>query len=160
MLLIIIGIFFIVAFTSFVYSSQDFDGLFTMDVPLGKHYEDQSYCYQNKPLGCAKQYVDANDENCIIDEDEFAVYYYDDSLVFGSESNVAEHSVHVLTTTFLYEFYGEDGNLLILENQVEGMQNLPLYVVGAINDDGSKVVFVGGYDLNKLKNYAKSVKFE
>ena len=51
LLLIIIGIFFIVAFTSFVYSSQDFDGLFTMDVPLGKHYEDQSYCYQNKPLG-------------------------------------------------------------------------------------------------------------
>jgi hypothetical protein len=40
------------------------------------------------------------------------------------------------------------------------MRNLPEYVVGVTNDDGSKVVFVGGYDLNMLKKYAKSVEFK
>ena len=40
-----------------------------------------------------------------------------------------------------------------------GMHNVPEYLVGVTNDDGSKMVFVGGYDLNMLKSYANSVKF-
>ena len=40
------------------------------------------------------------------------------------------------------------------------MRNVPKYVVGLTNDDGSEVVFVGGYDLNNLNQYVNSIRFE
>ena len=158
LLIVILALVCVTAVNSFATSSQDFDGLFTMDVPLGQHYSDLGWCYSNKPLGCTKQYCEDNSD-CVIGKDDFAVYYYDDSQLSVGESNVADHSLHVLTTTFLYDFYQSDGDLIILHNDI-GMRNLPEYVVGVTNDDESKVVFVGGYDLDMLKKYADSVEFK
>ena len=157
-LMVIMALVCITAVNSFASSSQDFDGLFTMDVPLGQHYSDLTWCHSNKALGCTKQYCEDNSD-CVIGENGFAVYYYDDSQLSVGESNAAEHAVHVLTTTFIYDFYQSDGDLIILHNNIT-MRNLPEYVVGVTNDDGSKVVFVGGYDLNNLKRYADSVEFK
>ena len=41
-----------------------------------------------------------------------------------------------------------------------GMRNMPPYLVGTANDDGSEAVFVGGHNLNDLKRYAHSVEFK
>ena len=158
LLMVILALVCVTAVNSFATSSQDFVGLFTMDVPLGQHYSDLTWCYSNKALGCTKQYCEDNSD-CVIGEKDFAVYYYDDSRLSVGESNAAEHALHVLTTTFIYDFYQSDGDLIILHNNIS-MRNLPEYVVGVTNDDGSKVVFVGGYDLNMLKKYAKSVEFK
>ncbi len=158
LLMVILALVCVTAVNSFATSSQDFDGLFTMDVPLGQHYSDLTWCHSNKALGCTKQYCEDNSD-CVIGEDDFAVYYYDDSRLPVGESNAADHAVHVLTTTFIYDFYQSDGDLIILHNNID-MRNLPEYVVGVRNDDSSKVVFVGGYDLNMLKKYAKSVEFK
>ena len=158
LLMVILALVCVTAVNSFATSSQDFDGLFTMDVPLGQHYSDLGWCHSNKPLGCTKQYCEDN-SNCVIGEDDFAVYYYDDSQLSVGESNAADHSLYVLTTTFLYDFYQSDGDMIILHNDI-GMQNLPEYVVGVRNDDSSKAVFVGGYDLDMLKKYANSVEFK
>lgn len=158
LLMVILALVCVTAVNSFATSSQDFDGLFTMDVPLGQHYSDLTWCHSNKALGCTKQYCEDNSD-CVIGEDDFAVYYYDDSTLPVGESNAADHAVHVLTTTFIYDFYQSDGDLIILHNNID-MRNLPEYVVGVRNDDSSKVVFVGGYDLNMLKKYAKSVEFK
>ena len=158
--LVLIVIFALVAITavnSFTTSTQDFDGLFTMDVPIGQHYSDSVLCISNKPLYCTKKYCE-DDSGCEIGEHDFVVYYYDNSQLFEGESNAAEHAVHAATTTFLYEFYNRDGDLIVLYNDL-GMHNVPEYLVGVTNDDGSKMVFVGGYDLNMLKSYANSVKF-
>lgn len=130
-----------------------------MNVPLGQHYSDAVWCYSNKPLGCAKEYLNDDDANGVIDEDEFAVYYYDDSQVRGGYSNAADYSIDVLTKSFVYDFYQSDGDMLVFNNDI-GMTNLPKYVVGVRSADNSKVVFVGGYDLDMLKSYASSVKFK
>ena len=143
---------------SFATATQDFDGLFTMNVPIGEHYSDAVWCYSNKPLGCAKEYL-KDDFDGVIDEDEFAVFYYDDSQVAGGYSNAADYSIHVLTTSFVYNFYQSEGDMLVFYNDI-GMKNLPEYVVGVRSDDNSKAVFVGGYDLDMLKSYASSVKFK
>ena len=158
-LIVILALIGVTAVNSFATSSQDFDGLFTMDVPIGQHYSDSAWCFSNKPLGCAKQYTEDDDPNCVIDKDEFAVYYYDNSQLVSGESSAAEHAGNVLTTSFIYEVYQRDGDLLILHNDI-GMTNLPEYLVGVTNNDGSKVVFVGGYDLGMLKSYASSVKLK
>ena len=152
LLMVILALVCVTAVNSFATSSQDFDGLFTMDVPLGQHYSDLT------SLGCTKQYCEDNSD-CVIGKDDFAVYYYDDSRLPVGESNAADHAVHVLTTTFIYDFYQSEGDLIILHNNID-MRNLPEYVVGVRNDDSSKVVFVGGYDLNMLKKYADSVEFK
>jgi hypothetical protein len=156
-LIVILAIIGVTAVNSFATSSQDFDGLFTMDVPIGQHYRDVTWCHSNKPLGCAIQYW-YDDPNGLIDKDEFAVYYYDNSQLWSGESNAWEHAVNVLTTSFVYNVYQTDGGFLVLHNDID-MSNLPEYLVGVTNDDGSKVVFVGGYDLNMLKSYASSVQF-
>ena len=158
LLMVILALVCVTAVSSFATASQDFDGLFTMDVPLGQHYSDLGWCHSNKPLGCTKQYCEDNSD-CVIGENDFAVYYYDDSQLSAGESNAADHALHVLTTTFLYDFYQSDGDMIILHNDI-GMQNLPEYAVGVRSDDESKVVFVGGYDLDMLKKYAGSVEFK
>ena len=158
LLIVILALIAITAVSSFTTATQDFDGLFTMNVPIGEHYSDAAWCYDNKPLGCAKEYLKDDDPNGVIDEDEFAVYYYDNSQVSGGYSNAADYSVHVLTTSFVYNFYQSDGDMLVFYNDI-GMTNLPEYVVGVRSDDNSKAVFVGGYDLDMLKSYANSVEF-
>ena len=37
---------------------------------------------------------------------------------------------------------------------------MPQYLVGKVNEDGSKAVFVGGFDLNNLKKSADSIEFK
>jgi len=139
-------------------STQDFDGLFTMKVPFGKHYSNVAWCLPSGRLGCLNEYWDDDDVDCNIGEDEMVIYYYNNSRLLEYESNAWRHTTDTLTKSYLYYFYQNDGNLVVLKNDI-GMKMLPEYVVGVSNDDGSEVVFVGGYDLNMLKNYARSVEF-
>ena len=141
-----------------LYSTQDFDGHFTMKVPLGKHYADVAWCWANGALGCAAEYWEDN-AGCEIDGNEMVIYYYNNSQLVDGESNAFQHAVDDLTISYFYELKQNDGNLMILTNDV-GMTNMPPYLVGKQNDDGSEVVFVGGYDINNLKNYANSIEFK
>ena len=138
-------------------SSQDFDGNFTMDVPMGKHYSNVAWCWSNGALGCADEYW-ADDAGCDLRENDMVVYYYDNSLLIGGESNAWQHAVDDLTTSYLYEIFQDDGNSLVLKTDVF-MHNTPPYLVGKPNEDGSKVVFVGGYHLNDLNRYIDTVEF-
>ena len=157
-LLIVIIFSSITVINAFSSSNQDFDGLFTMDIPTGQHYSDVAYCKPNGELGSVKEYWEDN-SNCEIDKNEIVIYYYDSSLLVECESNTWEHVINNLMGSYLYKFYQKDGNKLILTNDL-GMRNVPKYVVGLTNDDGSEVVFVGGYDLNNLKQYVNSIRFE
>lgn len=139
-------------------SSQDFDGLFKMDVPIGQHYSNVAWCRANGALGCANEYWEKN-AGCEIDGDEFVVYYYNNSQLVGVESNAWEHSINTLTTSYLYKIRQNDDDSIVLTNDIE-MRNLPKYLVGKVNSDGSKVVFIGGFNLNDLKKCADSVEFE
>ncbi len=138
-------------------SNQDFDGLFTMDVPLGQHYSDVAWCWANGALGCAKEYWEDN-AGCEIDGDEIVIYYYNNSLLVEGESNAWQHAINDLTTSYLYEIYQNDGDSILLTNDI-GMSNMPPYLIGKVNDDGSKAVFVGGYNLDVLKKYSDSIEF-
>lgn len=139
-------------------STQDFDGLFTMNVPLGHHYSDVAWCRSNGALGCAKEYWE-DDSGCEIDGNEMVCYFYDNSQLVEGESNAWQHAVNDLTVSYLYKVYQDDGNSLVLTNDI-GMRNMPPYLVGKVNEDGSKAVFVGGYNLNNLKKSADSIEFK
>ena len=139
-------------------STYDFDGLFTMDIPIGKHYSNAAWCKPSGGLGCANEYWEDN-AGCEIDQDEFVVYYYNNSILCDGESNAWQHAVNGLTTSYLYDVYQNNGGMLVLTNDI-GMRNLPPYIVGVTNDDGSEVVFVGGFNLDDLKKYASSVNFK
>lgn len=137
--------------------AQNFDGLFTVDVPVGQHYSNVAWCLPNGRLGCANEYWEDN-ADCEIDGNEIVIYYYDNSLLVEGESNALQHALHGLNTSYLYKIHGRDGNLFVLSNDI-GMRKMPPYLVGVANDEGSEVVFVGGNNLNDLKRYASSVKF-
>ena len=139
-------------------STYDFDGLFAMDVPAGQHYSDVAWCRANGALGCAREYWEDN-AGCEIDGNEFVVYYYNNSQLVEGESNAWQHAINDLTGSYLYTVYQDDGDSIILTNDI-GMRNMPQYLVGKVNGDGSKVVFVGGYDLDDLKKYADSIEFK
>ena len=139
-------------------STYDFDGHFTMNVPLGKHYSDVAWCRPNGALGCAAEYWE-DGAGCELDKNEFVVYYYNNSLLVEGESNALQHSLNGLNTSYLYKIEQNYGNLFVLTNDI-GMRNMPPYLVGTANDDGSEAVFVGGHNLNDLKRYAHSVEFK
>lgn len=147
----------IIALFAFQNNAQDFDGDFTMNVPMGKQYYDASYCLPNGRLGCVKEYWDVN-TGCEMGENDIVVYYYDNTCLVEGETNAWQHAIGTLTTSYFYKSYQDEGNLVILSNDI-GMRNMPLYIVGVANEDASKVVFVGGYHLDDLKHYANSVKF-
>ncbi len=139
-------------------NTQDFDGNFTMNVPIGKEYYDASYCLPNGRLGCVMEYWDVN-SGCQMADDDIVMYYYDNSCLVKGETNAWQHAIDTLTTSYLYKPYQNEGNLVILTNDI-GMSNMPPYIVGVTNNDQSKVVFVGGYHLDDLKHYANTVKFK
>lgn len=152
LLLPFIALIFVAVVSSVTIANQDFDGLFTMNTHIGEHFTEVWSCYQSKPLGCNKLYWEDNSDG------ELILVYYDDSNLMSYESNAWQYAINILNTTYLYKFYEEDGNLIVLTNDIT-MRNLPPYLVGVSNDDGSKAVFVGGYNLGELKTYAKSIEF-
>lgn len=141
-------------------STQDFDGNFTMDVPLGNHYRNVVWCLSNGhgALGCADEYWEDN-AGCDLNVNDMVIYYYDNSLLYDGESNAWQHTVNDLTRYYLYEIYQDDGNSLVLKTDY-CMHNTPTYLVGKVNGDGSKVVFVGGHKLDDLKKYADTIEFK
>lgn len=157
MLLIIIAFISIMAIGP-INSTQDFDGQFTMDIPMGQNFRDVAYCLPNGALGCSREYLD-DDTGCELEDDDIMVCYYNDSYLVEGESNAWQHAVNGLTTSYFYEIVQDDGNSLVLTNDI-GMRMMPPYLVGVKNDDASKAVFVGGYHLDDLKKYANSVEFK
>ena len=139
-------------------SSQDFDGNFTMNVPFREHYTNVAWCWANGALGCADEYWEDN-AGCDLDENEMVIYYYDNSLLCDGESDACQHALNALTTSYLYDLYQNDGNSLVLKTDLN-MHNTPTYLVGKANADESKVVFVGGHNLNDLKKYADTIEFK
>lgn len=131
--------------------SSDFDGLFSMNVPVGQKYHEVAYCLPNGGLGCALEYWEEN-AGCEINGNEFVVYYY-------NGSDTLDNTLNSLTSSYLYQYKSSEGDLMILQNQIEDMRNLPLYLVGKASGDGNQVVFVGGYHLDDLKKYANSIEF-
>ena len=155
--IIILAIILLMLVFPFISSNQDFDGLFTMDVPIGKHYSDVAWCWANGGLGCENEYWADDDSDGIISDGEIVVYYYNNSLLSQGESNALEHSLNVLTKSYLFQPQ-QDSDFIILTNDV-GMKAVPSYLAGVSNDDGSEVVFVGGRNLNDVKHYASTVEF-
>lgn len=100
-----------------------------------------------------------DDTGCELEDDDIMICYYNDSYLVEGESNAWQHAVNALTTSYLYEIAQDDGNSLVLTNDI-GMRMMPPYLVGVKNDDASKAVFVGGYHLDDLKKYANSVEFK
>lgn len=154
--LIIIVLIFVVAIFSLPLSNQNFDGLFRMNVPLGKHYSDTAYCWSNGGLGSAREYWEDN-AGCDIEDGDIVVYYYDSSILGAGESNAFQHAVDGLTTSYLYKAHRE-GDLIILTNDPD-MTKMPPYLAGVSNEDGSEAVFVGGRSLDDVKRYANTVEF-
>lgn len=140
-----------------IHSTYDFEGLFTIDLPSGQDYWNVAWCHPGGALGCHKEYWE-RDAGCEINPGEVVIYYYDTSLLPDGQSNVGQYAVNVLNTTYLYYFYQNDGDLVVLRNDI-GMRRVPQYMVGTINEDGSEAVFVGGCDLDVLKEYARTVEF-
>lgn len=158
LLVVILILISITAIFAFQNNTQDFDGNFTMNVPLGKQYYDVAYCLPNGRLGCVKEYWDVNG-GCVMGENDIVMYYYDDSCLVEGETSAWQHAIGTLTTSYLYDYFQNDGDLVILTNDI-GMNNMPPYIVGKSNNDESKVVFVGGYNLDDLKHYANSIEFK
>lgn len=142
---------------SFNFANQDFDGKFTMNVPIGTHYSDTAYCLPNGKLGCVGEYWPDNSD-CVIDDGDIVVFYYNNSLLQDGEANAYEHALGTLTNSYLYHLEQRDGDLIILTNSIE-MQNLPPYLAGKVSGGGNEVVFVGGKNLNDVKRYANSIEF-
>jgi len=155
--IMIFAIVFLTAQFALSHSNQDFDGHFTMDVPFGKHYSDVAWCRANGALGCKCEYWE-DDAGCELDDGEIIVYYYNNSLLVEGESNAWQHAVNDLTTSYLYDIYQNDGKSLILTSDL-GMRNMPPYLVGKVNHDGSKAVFVGSRSLDDAMHYADTIEF-
>ena len=85
------------------------------------------------------------------------VYYYNNSLLLGGESNTLEHVLNGLTTSYLYQA-SKEGDLMILTND-EDMTKMPPYLAGKSSENGDEVVFVGGRSLNDVKHYANTIEF-
>ena len=155
--IMIVALVFAGAAFAITHSTQDFEGLFTMDVPLGKHYRDVAYCWPSGGLGSTREYWEVN-AGCDIEDGDIVIYYYNDSYLIEGESNALQHAVNALTTSYLYESHNE-GNLIVMTNDLD-MRKMPPYLAGVSNDDGSEAVFVGGRNLNDVKHNASSIEFK
>lgn len=157
-IIVILAFIGLVAVHSIQPSRENFEDLFEMDVPQGQHFEDKAVCLPNGRLGCTKEFWEVN-SGCEMGKNDIVVYYYDNSCLVDGESNAWEHAIFALTKSYLYEPYKREDNLVILTNDL-GSSSMPPFIVGTHNDDGSKVVFVGGYNLDDLMKYAKSIEFK
>lgn len=156
-IIMILAIVTLTAIFALTASNQDFDGHFTMDVPLGKHYRDVAYCLPSGGLGCKCEYWEDN-AGCYIEDGDIVVYYYNNSLLSEGESNAFEHAINGLTTSYLYKAH-QDGDLMILTNDID-MKALPPYLAGKSTESGDEIVFVGGRNLDDVKHYANTIEFK
>lgn len=145
------------ALSSLNFASQDFDGLFTMDVPLGQHYSNVAWCKPSGGLGCLNEYWEDN-AGCDIEEGDMVIYYYNNSGLVDNEANAREHALNTLTTSYMYEYNGNDGDLIVLTNDID-MKAMPPYLVGKSSGDDSEIAFVGGKNLDDIKRYAGTIEF-
>lgn len=155
--IIILSIVSLMCVFSISMSAKNFDGHFTMNVPMGKQYRDIAYCLPNGGLGSIAEYWDVN-TNCEIEDGDIVIYYYNNSLLSDGESSAWQHALNGLTTSYLYQRAPDDGNLVILTNDID-MKGMPPYLAGKSNEDGSEAVFVGGRNLNDVKLYANTIEF-
>lgn len=157
LIIIILAVISLMAIHAINSSSQDFDGHFTMDVPLSKHYHDVAYCRPNGGLGCKCEYWEDN-AGCDIEVGDIVIYYYNESVLAEGESNVYEHAVNALTTSYFYKAY-MDGDLTIMTNDGD-MSAMPTYLAGKSTQNGDEAVFVGGRSLDDVKHYADTIEFK
>lgn len=139
------------------YTNQNFDNLFTMEFPLGKEYVDISSNRSSGSLGSAREYVDNNSDGNLRQGD-INIYYYDTSLLNSSQTNLLNHVLDDLTSTYSYQLNQNETDLIILQNENE-MCGMPFFLAGKASDDGSKVVFAGGENLSELEQYVKTIEF-
>lgn len=136
------------------YDTQFFDGSFNMTVNLGKVYVPS---HSNGSLGSVREYTDNNSDGNFRQGD-INVYYYNESVLKDNETDVLEHVLNELTDTYSYQINGNDGDLIILQNDKD-MCGIPFFLVGKSSSNASKVVFVGGQNMNDLTGYAKTIVF-
>lgn len=136
----------------------DFEGFFHMAFDKNMNFTRKDSMVDE--LGCTCGYV--NDE-----KDIFIYYYSDDKEVGVYENRINRqitdklHGMDAVTATiqtYQYSNMTKDGNLTILRDSASDLGGREKYLVGVEGDSG-QVVFVGGNDLNKLKEYASSIGF-
>ena len=138
-----------------IYSYQNFDDHFCMNIGVGEHYEDVAWCKPCGSLGSTGEYWEQN-AGCELNGDEVVIYYYNESALGDYENDVYQHVYFDLTTSYLYDKKYQDGKIIYFENQID-MRNLPKYL--ACVRHGNEVVCVGGQSLAKVGQYAQSITF-
>lgn len=138
------------------YTNQSFDGLFTMEFPLGKEYADISSNWSSGSLGSSREYV-VNNSDGNFRQGDINVYYYNTSLLNGNESDLTDHVLGELTATYSYQI-NQNKDIIILQNDND-MCEIPFFLVGKSSADKREIVFVGGEDLNELTVYADTIEF-
>ncbi|WP_407375315.1 hypothetical protein [Methanobrevibacter sp.] len=133
------------------YDTQNFGGSFNMTVHLGEVYVPSQ---SNGSLGSVCEYINNNSDGNFRKGD-INIYYYNESVLADNETDVLEHALGDLTTTYSYQINQND-DLIILQNDKE-MCGIPFFLVGKTN--GNEVVFLGGENMNELTQYANSIKF-
>lgn len=117
--------------------NHDFDGEFSMSVPIGIDFTK----------------TNGNDSVSYLDEIEpLMVIYYKNSNI---TEDTAEDFYTGFTSTGDFVANGEDGKLKMFKSTNES-SNMP-YCIGTHSN--GKIVIIGGEDLNSLKEMAKTIKF-
>lgn len=158
-ILILVFVFAMSHVNSFTSKNHDFDGYFTMDVPGDYNFKDVSWCLPNGALGCSDEFTDEN-RDCLYRNESIIVYYYNDSVLLDGESDVLNHALGTLTSSYFYNYVGNDGELIILTQEYDDMGMFSKYLVGVSNEKDNEVVFVGGPDLGEVKRYAETIEFK
>lgn len=134
------------------YMNQTFDNLFSIELPLGENY---SIAPQNGSLGSACEYYQPS-TNGNFRNGSIVVYYYDNSILDKNESDVLEHVLNDLTTTYSYQL-NQNSDVKILQNDVD-MCGIPPFLAGKSN--GNQVVLIGGENLGELESYVATIDFK
>ena len=138
--------------------SIDFQGFFKMSFDKDMTFKRSESMVDE--LGCTHGYVN--------DKKDVYIYYYGNDVEVGVYENRINrqitnklHGMDAVTATIQTYQYGnlkKEGNLTILEDLAPDLGGREKYLVGVEGDSG-QVVFVGGNNLNTLKTYASSVRF-
>ena len=136
-------------------TNKDFDELFKMDVPSSENF--------TNPCVEENQYAPDLCANVQFDGENFTIYYYNDSSMssdFDAE-NITDYLPQMLKSNSMYLDKPEiDGNLYIWNNSIKGDSSSSNYLVGISSEDATQMVCLEGNNLDDLKTYANTVKFE